>query len=114
MKGWTLANGEEMNKKHPHSFKIPASIERWNLRPGDQAKCMFKLDPDAIARRVPAALTAFRGARAERMWITVTGLSTDRQYVGVLDNDPIVIPTLHHGSRVHFDPWHVIDIIRAS
>jgi hypothetical protein len=114
MKGWTLANGEEMNKKHPNSFKIPSSVERWNLRPGDQVKCMFKLAPGAIARRVPAELTAFRGARAERMWITVQQRSNDSHYVGALDNDPIVIPTLQHGSRIHFDPWHVIDIVRAS
>jgi uncharacterized protein YegJ (DUF2314 family) len=50
---------------------------------------------------------------AERMWVQVTEVAADR-YVGSLANDPSVITTLTHGSRVEFRPQHVIATWDAS
>lgn len=93
---YILIDGEERNREAPETFRIPTLDERKKLRVGDWAKCMFH-DPSLSPPNL------------ERMWVKVTELKDDGSYVGVLDNDPVLMK-IDCGDRIEFEPKHVINI----
>ena len=96
----TLTNVEDMAREHPDTFYIDSWYERSNLKPGELCKLIFRTDDDKSG---------------ERMWVKVivrkveTEASTKIEYVGILDNIPIVVD-MEIGDRVEFGPEHVADI----
>lgn len=94
---WHLQDVEEQNRLHPRSFFIPSAEERQSLKPGMQVKLVFIPDQPA-------------SHEAERMWVTVEEVTHAGQYLGALDNDPVVITELSAGDRVAFAAKHVARI----
>lgn len=94
---YALGDGEALNREHPHTFQIPRREEREQLQPGDLVKLLFE-----VPAPEPGSVTA------ERMWVQVTDVAADGGYVGSLDNDPQVLRGLRLGSRIEFQPQHVI------
>jgi hypothetical protein len=47
----------------------------------------------------------------ERMWVRITGLDEDENYVGTLENDPVHDQVLSCGDSIHFHPLHVMEIL---
>lgn len=92
--GWHLQDVEEENRRHPRSFLIPPVDERRSLRLEQQVKLV--LIPEQPASH-----------GAERMWVTVTDTKAKDRYVGVLDNDPVVVSELKAGDLIEFGPEHV-------
>ena len=97
----TLTNVEDMAREHPDTFYIYSWYERSNLKPGELCKLIFRTDGDKSG---------------ERMWVKVeevrkieTKTDTKIEYVGILDNIPIVVD-MKLGDQVEFGPEHIADI----
>jgi hypothetical protein len=100
--GWSLDNGEVLNRAHPDSFEIPNAAVREILQPGDWAKLIFRINVDDA--ETPAAV--------ERMWVLVTQ-RLPAGYLGVLDNEPRSIQPNDDfwlGAELPFEPRHIIDV----
>ncbi len=97
---YTLDDGVEINREHPHTYEIPPAEERNNLVPGQLVKLVFRI---AHGDEVDV----------ERMWVEVTG-TRPGGYVGVLDNDPYYTDGIRHGLEIEFEPRHVIQIYSAA
>lgn len=90
---WHLNSGVRSNRLHPDTFWIPSDEEKAALVPGLTVKLAFGM----------------RDGWGERMWVEVVAIKK-RKIVGVLRNQPIGIPRLHHGDVVTFKRDHIIDI----
>ena len=101
--GWELLDAEIIAKRHPSSFVLPELRERASLKPGDFAKAVFSFDVEGET------------ASEERMWLKVEE-RVPSHYIGVLDNIPTLIDkndTIWRGSKVLFEPRHVIEVLRG-
>lgn len=99
---WSLIDGEDRHELNPDTFEIPTLEERANLKEGDYAKLIFRIAMDDTGER----------DCHERMWAIVQE-RTSSGYIGTLDNQPGAVDddhSLQYGSRVAFEPRHVIDI----
>lgn len=88
-----LTDAEELNRKHPTTFKIPSKAVRDNLQVGHYAKLCFD--------------------DKERMWVLVEKRIVTKagiKYKGVLNNDPVVV-RMKDGDEVHFEPRHVYSVL---
>jgi hypothetical protein len=104
--GWGLANGEEYHAKAPQTFAIPQLSERQNLKAGDFAKLLFRINVDGTED----------GEVIERMWVVVTERTSDG-YIGVLNNDPESIDEndrLWSGTELPFATHHIISIAEGD
>jgi hypothetical protein len=94
---WRVIDAEARASANPRSFFIPSHERRSTLGPDDLVKLVFEVeggeDEDA----------------GERMWVRVTDTAPGG-YVGILENEPVVIDGLWPGARIEFEPRHVIDI----
>jgi hypothetical protein len=90
---WHLSSGVKFNRLYPQSFHIPSAEDKRALRPGITVKLMFDM----------------RDGWGERMWVEIVSIKK-RKLVGVLHNQPIGIPRLDHGDKIHFTYDHIIDI----
>ncbi|MEV3993363.1 DUF2314 domain-containing protein [Streptomyces sp. NPDC049837] len=90
---WHLASGVKFNRLYPQSFWIPSAEEKQALRPGVPVKLMFNM----------------RNGWGERMWVEIVAIKR-RKLIGVLHNQPMGIPRLDHGDKIHFKFDHIIDI----
>ena len=100
--GWELIDGEERNQANPDTFDIPTQEERTNLKEGDYAKLIFRIEMDDTGE----------DDDRERMWVIVKE-RTSSGYIGTLDNQPGAMDddhSLQYGSQVAFEPRQVIDI----
>jgi hypothetical protein len=50
----------------------------------------------------------------ERMWVRVTALDEDENYIGTLENDPVHDQVLSWGDTIHFHPLHVMEVLTES
>ncbi len=96
---YTLDSGAATHGEFPDTFHIPPQAERENLRAGDLAKLIFRIEFD-------------EEAHVERMWVRVAEVRPEF-YVGVLDNDPYCTEEIRSGMRVEFQADNVIQIDRA-
>lgn len=80
----------------------PSEDLRHDLPTGTYVKLLFRF----------AAENAERSANeTERMWVRITELDADENYVGTLENDPHNRPILNCGDAIHFHPLHVMEIL---
>jgi hypothetical protein len=91
---WHLASGVERNREHPDTFWIPSENAKRAVRPGMGVKLPFELNDGS----------------GDRMWVRVVAVKR-RHLVGVLKNQPIMIPRLDAGAKIKFRLDHVIDIM---
>jgi hypothetical protein len=83
----------------------PAEEIRDNLAVGTYVKLLFRF----------AAKEADRlDGEVERMWVQVTALDEDENYVGTLANDPVHDQVLSCGDTIHFHPLHVMEVLTES
>ena len=97
---YTLDSGVERHAETPDTFQIPPQADRENLKPGDLAKIIFRIE---IGDDV----------YVERMWVKLSEVRPEF-YVGLLDNDPYCTDELRSGMRVEFHADHVIQISRVA
>jgi hypothetical protein len=48
------------------------------------------------------------------MWVRVTALDEDDNYVGTLENDPVHDQVLSCGDSIHFHPLHVMEVLTEN
>jgi hypothetical protein len=80
----------------------PSKKPRDNLEVGTYVKLLFRFAPEDAERR---------DKQTERMWVVVTDIDEDGNYIGTLDNDPHHSDTLSSGDTIHFHPLHVMEIL---
>lgn len=91
-KSYTLENATEKNRLYPDTFEIPEREELESLRIGDIVKLIF-IPTDEFREEEECG--------GERMWVIITKIDGN-QYVGTLDNQPMVIHELEIGGLVRF------------
>ena len=97
---YSLDNGLALHEAFPSTFEIPPAKERQSLKPGDQAKLIFRIvDGEKVT--------------VERMWVKIKSVR-DQEYSGVLDNDPYCTDEIQSGMPVCFEPDHIIQILRSD
>ena len=102
--GWQLDDGEAYHADAPKTFWIPSEYDRSNLRAGDFAKLIFRVE---FAEE----------PTVERMWVIVRAALGEATYLGILDNEPTSLEEndrLWVGFELPFQARHVIAIERAD
>src|SRR4051812_696375 len=99
MTRWWLDDAEEHHRERPDLFFIPPRERREALAVGDAVKLIFLFEPPARS-----------GMTGERMWVEVTGVSSDG-YTGELLNEPGDIESLRRGDVIAFEPRHVAAVL---
>ena len=85
---------------HPPSEEL-----RGNLEVGTYVKLLFRFAAEDAKRR---------DKETERMWVLITEVDEDGNYIGTLENDPHHSNTLTCGDTIHFHPLHVMEILDES
>ncbi|GAB5406361.1 MAG: hypothetical protein Aurels2KO_45920 [Aureliella sp.] len=80
----------------------PPEDIRENLEVGSHVKLLFRFADEDAPRK---------DCDTERMWVLISEIDEDENYVGVLDNDPHHGQTLKCGDMVHFHPLHVMETL---
>jgi hypothetical protein len=83
----------------------PAEEIRNKLAVGAYVKLIFRFAAENADRH---------DGEVERMWVRVTALDEDENYIGTLDNDPIHANALRCGDSIHFHPLHVMEVLRED
>jgi len=97
-KSWWLSDAQELADEFPYTFHKPSPEAIALLQVGDGVKLIFRFesnDPEA--------------PNAERMWVEITGTS-ESEFEGTLDNDPLHITDISSGDPIHFDARHIIQV----
>lgn len=79
----------------------PSEEIRNSLAVGAYVKLIFRFAGEMADRQ---------DGEVERMWVRVTELDEDENYVGTLENDPIHDQVLSCGDEIHFHPLHVMEV----
>lgn len=95
---WWLSDAEKLADEFPYTFHRPSPEAISRLKPGDEAKLIFRFDSDDPDE-----------PNAERMWVEINEIS-ESIFRGVLDNDPVYIKDLSCGDLVEFEDKHVIQV----
>ena len=102
--GYYLEDAVWMSQ-HRVDVKPPAEEIRDNLPVGTYVKLIFRF----------AAENAERHDReVERMWVRVTALDEDENYIGTLENDPVHDEALNCGDSIHFQALHVMEVLTEN
>ena len=100
---YILDDAEAINAEYPDSFSIPDRAIRYNLKPGDIVKLIFRME----------LINDSESLSVERMWVTIR--DTDAEfYTGILDNEPNGKVHVEYGQIFYFKPVHVIDVYNQS
>jgi hypothetical protein len=83
----------------------PAEEIRRNLPIGTYVKLLFRFAEENGERL---------DGEVERMWVCVTALDEDENYIGTLANDPVHDQVLSCGDTIHFHPLHVMEVLTES
>jgi hypothetical protein len=83
----------------------PSEEVRSNLPVGTYAKLLFRFASENAERL---------DNETERMWVLITELDDDDNYVGTLENDPNHADVLTCGDTIHFHPLHVMAVLDES
>jgi hypothetical protein len=87
------------------NVKPPAAEIRDDLAVGTYVKLIFRFAAENADRH---------DSEVERMWVRVTAVDGDENYIGALDNDPVHDNALRCGDTIHFHPLHVMDVLREN
>lgn len=80
----------------------PPEEIRESLSVGAYVKLLFRFTAEDAERA---------DGQIERMWVLITDIDEDDNYVGALQNDPHHADTLACGDRIRFHPIHVMAIL---
>ena len=83
----------------------PSEELRGNLEVGTYVKLLFRFAAEDANRR---------DKQTERMWVLITEVDEDGNYIGTLEHDPHHSNTLTCGDTIHFHPLHVMEILDES
>jgi hypothetical protein len=83
----------------------PAKEIRDNLAVGTYVKLIFRFAAESADRQ---------DGEVERMWVQVTALDEDENYIGTLENDPVHNQVLSCGDSIHFHPLHVMEVLTEN
>ena len=83
----------------------PSEELRGNLKVGTYVKLLFRFAAEDANRR---------DKQTERMWVLITEVDEDGNYIGTLEHDPHHSNTLTCGDTIHFHPLHVMEILDES
>jgi hypothetical protein len=83
----------------------PSEELRGNLKVGTYVKLLFRFAAEDANRR---------DKQTERMWVLITEVDEDGNYIGTLEHDPHHSNTLTCGDTIHFHPLHVVEILDES
>jgi hypothetical protein len=83
----------------------PAEEVRNNLAVGTYVKLLFRFGAEMADRK---------DGEVERMWVQVSALDEDENYIGTLENDPVHSSVLSCGDTIHFHPLHVMEILTEN
>jgi hypothetical protein len=83
----------------------PAEEVRVGLTVGTYVKLLFRFAAEEADRQ---------DGEVERMWVRITALDDDGNYVGTLENDPVHAEVLSCGDLIHFHPLHVMEVLTES
>lgn len=85
--------------------KPPAEEIRNSLTGGTYVKLLFRFAAEKADRH---------DGEVERMWVKITALDEDENYVGTLENDPVHAEVLNCGDTIYFHPLHVMEVLTES
>lgn len=97
-RSWWLADAQKLADDYPYTFHKPSYEVVQMLKPEDEVKLIFRFDSDD-----PEA------PNAERMWVQITKKS-NREFEGVLHNEPAYIKDLKYGELLTFKEKHIIQV----
>jgi hypothetical protein len=99
-RGWSLINGEEINRLHPETFKIPPDLIRRSIEVGVRVKIGLSSGPSG----------------GERFWVDVVSKQAtpdNCSFIGKLFNR--LVYSVGHGIRkgdlIEFRQQHILDIV---
>jgi uncharacterized protein YegJ (DUF2314 family) len=98
MKHYILLDAEEMSIKFPETFQCPSNGAIEGLKNGDQVQLGFK-----------RLKVCENGPNAERMWVTIQSID-GLDFIGELDNDPVLIPHLKYGATIIFQRRNIYKV----
>src|SRR5690606_38028866 len=99
--GYYLEDAVWMSQYRDDIDPPPKEI-RENLAIGAYVKLIFRFAAEKAARN---------DDEVERMWVRVTAIDEQENYVGILDNDPLHKLVLACGKTIHFHPSHVMSML---
>jgi hypothetical protein len=102
--GYYLENAVWM-AQYRDDVRPPSEELRGNLEVGDYVKLLFRFAAEDSRRR---------DKQTERMWVLVTDIDEDENYIGTLENDPHHSDTLTCGDTIRFHPVHVMEILEKG
>jgi hypothetical protein len=83
----------------------PPEELRDDLQAGTYVKLLFRFAAEDAERE---------DNQTERMWVLITEVDEDENYIGTLENDPSHGHVLACGDTIHFHPRHVMDILEDN
>lgn len=102
--GYYLEDAVWMSQYRDDVDPPPESILN-NLAIGAYVKLLFRFRAENAERQ---------DNETERMWVLVTEMDVEGNYVGTLENDPNHSDVLAYGDRIHFHPLHVLEILARN
>ena len=97
-KSWSIDDAQKLADEYPYTFYKPSPEVISQLKPGNQAKVIFRFESDDPTN-----------PEAERMWVEITEVKNGKFY-GCLDNIPVYIEDLKLNDPVEFEARHIIEI----
>ncbi|ADB17717.1 hypothetical protein Psta_3053 [Pirellula staleyi DSM 6068] len=91
--------------KHRDDVHPPSEERRDNLEVGTYVKLLFRFAAEDAQRR---------DKQTERMWVLITHIDEDGNYIGTLASDPYNSSTLTWGDTIQFHPLHVMEILEED
>ncbi len=83
----------------------PSESMRRSVPVGAYVKLLFRFASEASDRA---------DDQTERMWVLVTGVDEDENYIGTLENDPHYADSLRCGDEVRFHSLHIMQILNEN
>lgn len=102
--GYYLEDAMWMSQYRDDVHPPPEEI-RNSLLVGTYVKLMFRFAAENADRQ---------DGEVERMWVRVTALDEDENYIGTLENNPAQDQVLRCGDSIHFHPLHVIEVLTEN
>jgi hypothetical protein len=96
---YALEDGERRQRESPGTFLIPPRRVRDNLQPGQLVRLLFDISTD-------------EGTQVERLWVVVIRREGG-EYAGELRDRATSTVKMHPGTRLRFEPRHVIAVPRS-
>jgi hypothetical protein len=102
--GYYLEDAVWMSR-HRDDVNPPPEEIRDSLAVGTYVKLIFRFAAENADRH---------SGDVERMWVRVTAVDDDENYIGTLENAPVHDHALKCGDLIHFHPLHVMEVLEEN